>query len=141
MAMPDTERIFFYALKNHLELHHQQLRCTAPSSGVYISKGRTAPSPDVIVENPLTGAALAIELKSGPHVTSLPFATVPQMKAMKTAFDSIGTWFILLTIGDAPQEILSRLLKEEIPVTQASTVQDALTKIDPKLKALEESEG
>lgn len=139
MTTSDYEFTFYRALQEHLQQNYHHLRCTAPSSGTYISKGFTVPSPDFIVENPSTGATLAIEFKGGHYSGSVPFATVPQMKAMKDAWQSVGARVVLVTVGRVPEPILSGLQKEHIPVTQASSVGEALSKLDANLKALEES--
>lgn len=137
MSTLESDVEFFEQLQQHIASKHRALRCTVPSSGTYLARGVVAPSPDLIVENPSTGHALAIELKGGGEAASIPFATVPMMKVMKTALDSAGTRLMLVTVGKVPEPILEGLRRENIEVSQASSYSEALDQIDRSLQALE----
>jgi len=139
MKTSEFEASFFKALTEHIATHHQGLTCTAPSSGTYLAYGWTGPSPDVVVTNPSSGAVLAIEVKGERYGRSLPYATLPQMKALRDALQHTNTEVMLISAADIPEAVLTRLREEHIAVAHATTVDEALTEVETKLAALEES--
>ena len=109
MKTSEFETTFFMALTQHIAAHHQALTCTAPSSGIYRAYGRTGPSPDVVVTNPSSGAVLAIEVKGERYGQSLPYATLPQMKAMRDALQDTNGEVMLISAAAIPEAVLTRL--------------------------------
>jgi len=140
MMTSEFETSFYETLKQYLERHHRGLRCITPPSGLYIARGHAVPSPDVIVENPSTGAMLAIEIKGERYGDSLPFATLPQLKAMRDALEPLNAELVLISVADVPEPVLARLHQEHITVAHAKTVGQALEQIKGKLCALEKGE-
>jgi hypothetical protein len=139
MKTLEFESAFFSALADHISSRHHGLTCTVPPSGTYLAFGRTVPSPDVVVTNPSSGAALLIEVKGDRYGKSLPYATLPEMKAMREALQHTNAEVMLISTVDVPEAVLARLREQQITVARARTVDDAINQIETKLAALETS--
>jgi hypothetical protein len=139
MKTPETnefESHFYSALRKHINKNHQGLRCFIAPAEMFNFKGRHIPAPDLIVQNQATGKLMAIEVKGSRFGQTLPYATVPRLKALKEALGADAS-VVLVSGAEVTQDVRSWLQNDHIDVAQASDVFQAIAKIESNLEALE----
>lgn len=144
MKTPETnefESRFYSALRKHIDKNHRSLRCFIAPAEMFSGKGKglNSPIPDLIVQNPATGKLMAIEVKGSRFGQTLPYATVPRLKALKEALGA-DVSVVLVSGAEVTQNVRSWLQNDHIDVAQASDVSQAIAKIEPNLAALETGE-
>lgn len=140
MKTSNFEVQFLTSLRDHIEACYPGLVFIAPRPER--SASRDAPSPDVIIKNPVTGGQIAIEIKGGTSSSSIPSALVPKLKAMKAlglgSADGAHTPVWLVSAASVPPAVRSVLVDENIHVVQSESVEGALRSLDSPLLELEQ---
>jgi uncharacterized protein YceH (UPF0502 family) len=98
------------------------------------------PSPDVIIENPATRQTIVIEFKGGSSMESVPYATVPQMRSLRTAFGFRNSKIMLISASEVPNFVKNALEKDHIEVIEADSIEKAVEKLEEAISELEETQ-
>jgi len=132
MNTPNFEVQFITRLRDHIVSKYPELS---------FSVSRTPQQPDVVIENTRTGTALGVEVKGGNSANPVPPATIAVLielsAAMKDRYPHsrrIELWVV--STGKVLPPWADILANEQIRVINADSVDDALGKLDSRLRAL-----
>lgn len=131
-------------ITDYIAKHHKSLTATIPATATYVI-GTTPnvpyrvriPSPDIMVQNPATGAVLAVEVKGSQYAPSLPIAVLPQMVEIKDALAIVNGKVVLISATDIPDLVQEHLKNEDVQVERVSSVQEAIQRLEPTLSAMD----
>lgn len=134
-TMADSEHLFFERLEQLLAERHPRLALRVPTS----AEQYEGPTPDLVVSNVRTGAALGMELRVGVQGRHIPLALLPQVRALRKRFRSRLPQpgdVVLITTGRIPWQVQEIFAKDGIEYHEVSSPEEAVERLDPRLQQL-----
>lgn len=111
-------------------------RISQPDSHLVIQLQRSGdPGPDIFIQNPENGRALAIELKRSSG--ALPISLYPQLKAINEECKDRGADFIVLTTAPPSGVLAHSSSTAHIDIVQVKDSEDAMQVLEPRLQLLD----
>jgi hypothetical protein len=129
------EELFLTRLEAFLAERHPGLELDIPTSGSSLG----GPTPDFVVYNPETGSWVVGKVKGGLEAQHLPFAMLPQMRALRDRVRSDRPHpgeLVVITTGRIPGLVQEGLDHDGIRVLEVSTPEEAVERVDEHLAAL-----
>ncbi|HET7461098.1 MAG TPA: hypothetical protein VFJ82_07610 [Longimicrobium sp.] len=131
----NSEEQFYTRLGQLLAQRHPQLAVRPPTSAEYYE----GPTPDLVVSNTRTGAALGMELRVGRQAEYIPLGLLPHVRAVRKRFRSglprPGD-VVVVTTGLIPRQVTEVFDKDGIEYHQVSSPEEAVERLDPRLQQL-----
>lgn len=131
----DSEDLFFDRLEQLLAERHPQLLLTVPAS----ADRYQGPTPDLVVSNTRTGAALGMELRVGYQARCIPLTLLPQVCEVRKRFRSRLPQpgdVVVITTGTIPWQVREIFDKDGIEYLQVASPEEAVERLSDRLEQL-----
>lgn len=134
-SMAGSEERFFVRLEQLLGERHPRLALRVPTSAEHYE----GPTPDIVVSNTRTGAALGMELRVGFQGTRIPLALLPQVRAVRERFRSHLPQpgdVVVITTGRVPWQVQEIFANDGIECLEVSSPEEAVERLSHRLEQL-----
>jgi hypothetical protein len=131
-----SEDLFFDRLEELLAERYPGLSLTVPTSAEHYQ----GPTPDLVVSNARTGAALGMELRVGYQARHIPLALLPQVCEVRKRFRSRLPQpgdVVVITTGTIPWQVRELFDKDGIEYHQVASPDEAVERLNDRLEQLQ----
>jgi hypothetical protein len=126
---------FLLRLEQLVEERHPALEVEFPTSAERLG----GPTPDVVVSNPRTGAAMAAKVRAGHEAEFIPLAMLPLVCAVRERFRSghpLPDDVVVITTGPLPRLVREGFARRGIEHFLVKSPEEAVERLNRRLEQL-----